>query len=119
PMNALRYTIDFDISRFRFGHASFQCVYTFHPPPSMTNVTITLGGVFGYVSPGSSEKCRGWKSCEWRKRAVVGARSASVTSSSRVSGLVTIPGAKTVIGTRSRYGHVIAWLLRGSRWVSA
>src|SRR5947208_16130073 len=80
PMNALRYTIDFDISRFRFGHSSFQCVYTFQPPPSMTNVTTTFGGRFGYAIPGRAFPSRGAKSESPRNRAVVGARSASVPS---------------------------------------
>src|SRR5438552_4784317 len=81
PMNALRYTIDFDIRRLRLGHPFAQWVYTFHPPPSMTNVTITLGGVAGAGTPGSGAPSRGWKSPKPSNAAVVGARSASVTSS--------------------------------------
>src|SRR5205814_8706510 len=62
PMMALRYTIPLPISLRRFGHAVGQWESTFHPPPSMTNVTITLGGVAGVGRPGSGVPSRAAKS---------------------------------------------------------
>jgi hypothetical protein len=101
PMNPLRNTSDLFMSPLRNGHEYFQCVRTFHPPPSMTNVTTTLGGVPGPVMPGIDTPSWVVKSNPII-RAVVGARSASVTISSRVSGFVMMPGAYTTVGTRSR-----------------
>src|SRR5213078_1135424 len=73
PMNALRYTTERDMRDRRNGHVFFQCVNTFQPPPSITNVTTTFGGVLGAGMPGMGAPSPVWKSNPMRC-AVVGAR---------------------------------------------
>src|SRR5205085_6316262 len=70
----------------RFGHdrslpfSGLQWRSTFHPPPSITNVTITFGGFAGCGIPGSGTPSGAAKS-KPISFAAVGARSARVTRS--------------------------------------
>ena len=115
PEIALRYVAPSRIRRLRFGHASGQRRSTFHPPPSITSVTTTRGCTGGVTEgiPGSHTPSVARNSSNPISRAVVGARSASVTRSAWSWGS-TRPGDHTTIGTRSPYIQVTAWLERGS-----
>ena len=115
PEIALRYVAPSRIRRCRFGHASGQRRRTFHPPPSITSVTTSLGCTGGVTVgiPGSATPSAASNSSNPMSRAVVGARSASVTRSVWSCGSMR-PGDHTTIGTRSPYIHVTAWLERGS-----
>ena len=92
----------------------------FHPPPSNTNVTMTLGGFWRLKSllgrsSGSALPARSVGQVFIpMNAAAVGARSACVTRCVWSEGF-TRPGACTTIGIRSRYIHVLAWDVRGSR----
>src|SRR5215216_5541243 len=114
PVIALRYTTDSPIRRLRFGHASPQCCRTFHPPPSITNVTTTFGGVSNRGDPGRTLPSGARKSSNPIIDAIVGARSASETRSVESDGVSASP-LQIAIGTRSRYSQGSAWLERGSR----
>ena len=58
PWIALRKFAPSRISRRRFGQASGNSCRTFQPPPSITKVTTTAGGLAGRAIPGNGRPSR-------------------------------------------------------------
>src|SRR5437870_3193704 len=104
PITAFRKFRLFLIKARMVGQAVGHWLSAFHPPPSMTNVTMTLGRVVRVGSPG-----RGWPSLALKSKpisdAAEGARSARETRSRRSSGRAAIPAAYRTRGTLSVYTH--------------